>query len=143
MAVKVSFTTQDAYSRFGKKEFEGVDTVLADAKTSAAALLSDFGAVSDLGVVRETYTDEVLVFGAAQAAANLDTGGTIRVRLNDGSVGIIKIPGIKASLVNVDGTIKVDDEDILAYVANFESSGKYRISDGQYVVGIISGKLDR
>ena len=142
--ILVGFTLQDAYARQGAKSFECVETTVAAAQAAASDLYTDFGGVSDLGLVKETYSTESLVFGAAQAGANLDTGGTLRLRVNDGSVYSMKIPGIKPSLVNSDGSIKADSEAILAYVANFEASGKFRVKNGtQYVIGILGGELDR
>lgn len=143
MAIDLTFTLIDAYARQGKKGFEGVDTVIADAQTSAAALLVDFNALSTVGVVKETYSTDSLIFQSAQAGANLDAGGTIRVRLNNGKLYSFKIPAIDVSVVNVDGSIDVTSALVTDFVANFESAGKYRVSEGNYVVDILGGELDR
>lgn len=143
MAFDVTFTIQDAYSRQGKKQFEGVDTTLAAAEASAAALLSDFNALSTAGVVRETYSSESLVFQSAQPGANLDAGAHIQCRLNNGKLYSFAIPAIDMSVVNVDGSVDIAAQAVTDFIANFESGGKYRVSEGNYVVQILSGKLDR
>lgn len=143
MAIDVSFTIQDAYARQGSKRFEGTDTLLADAQTSAAALLIDFNALSLTGVVKETYSIDSLIFQAAQAGANLDAGATIRTRLNNGKLYSFKVPAPVAAVINSDGSIDVTSALVTDYIANFEAAGKYRVSEGNYVVDILGGELDR
>lgn len=143
MAIDLTFTTIDAYARQGKKGYEGVDTVMADAQTSAAALLADFNGLTLLGVVKESFTTDVLVFQSAQAGANLDAGATIRTRLNNGKLYSFKIPAPVAAVINSDGSIDVTNALVTDFIANFESAGKYRVSEGNYVVAILGGELDR
>lgn len=142
MAVDLTFTLKDAYSRQAKRGFEGIAATLADASTDATALMTDFNAISDAGVVKQTFSTETVINQSAQTGANRDVGGTLHCRLNNGKLYGLKIPMIKASMVNADGTIKLSDAAIVAFVANFEASGQYRVSEGNYIVAVEYGELD-
>jgi hypothetical protein len=48
-----------------------------------------------------------------------------------------------AAIVNPDGSIDIADEDVLAYVALFETAGHLRVSEGNYVTALLSGSLDK
>lgn len=143
MAIDVTFSLVDGYGRSASKRFEGEALLLANAETDAGALLEDFLAVSDMGTTVLTYRLDAPELNAATAGANLDAGATIHCRLDNGKGHALKIPAIKAAMLNPDGTVKINDAAIVAYVANFELAGNYRVSDGNYVTAILSGELDR
>jgi len=143
MAIGVTFRMVDSYSRTSNKGFEGTDTVLADAITSAEALQADLAAVSLCGMDYRTLRVQTVLSEAIETGANVDAGGTLHVRLNNGKQAAIKIPAIDPDLVNPDGSIDIEASAITDFVANFETAGKYRISEGNYVTAILYGELDR
>lgn len=143
MAIDVTFTLVDDYSRNGTKHFEGLATVLATAKSDATNLLADLAACSLCGSYRRTFSEAEVITEAVETGANIDAGGTIHLRLNNGKQYALKIPAIDPALVNPDGSIDVSAGAITDLVANFESGGQYRLSEGNYVVDILYGELDR
>lgn len=143
MAIDYTVSLVDGYNRSSSKRFEGVATVLATAIANASGMVADFLAVSDMGTVIDTFSSQQVNSNAPTAGANVDAGGTLHLRLDNGKMYAMKIPAIKPSLVNPDGSIKIDDTAITDWVANFEIGGAYRVSEGNYVTAILYGELDR
>jgi hypothetical protein len=48
-----------------------------------------------------------------------------------------------AGIINPDGSVDIADADLLALIALFETGGKLRVSDGNYVTAVLSGALDK
>jgi len=143
MAIDYSVSLVDGYNRYASKRWEGLATVLATAVTNASGLLADFLAVTDLGTTMETFTSQVATSNAATAGANVDAGATLHCRLDNGKAYALKIPAIKPALVNPDGSIDIAAAAITDFVANFETGGQYRVSEGNYITAILYGELDR
>jgi hypothetical protein len=143
MAIDYTVSLVDGYSRSSSKRWEGLATVLATAVTNASGLLADFLGVSDMGTVVDIFSSQVANENAATAGANVDAGGTLHLRLDNGKAYALKIPAIKPSLINIDGSINIAAAAITDFVANFESAGQYRVSEGNYVTKILYGELDR
>lgn len=143
MAIDLTFTIRDAYNRRGSKRFEGVATTLATAQTHATGLLADWQAVSDVGFDMQTFNSSEVLAENPVAGANLDAGATIHCRLDNGKLYAFKVPGIKASMLNPDGSVKIDDVAVVALLANYGASGNYRVSEGNYVATVLYGELDR
>jgi hypothetical protein len=133
----------DDYGRSLTKGFETTATTLADAKTYTEAGLTALHAISDAGWQKQDYLDAQTTTQAATAGANRDVGATLRVTLNNGKNYALKIPMPAAAIVNPDGSIDIADEDVLAYVALFETAGHLRVSEGNFVTALLSGSLDK
>jgi len=143
MAFDCSFTLTDAYTRTSTKRFEGRATVLATAITDAEGLLADIAAISLAGSFKRTISQTDVISEAVETGANIDAGATIHCRLNNGKVYAFKIPAFDPALVNSDGTVMVSNAAVTGFIANFEQAGQYRVSEGNYVVEILYGELDR
>lgn len=143
MAIDVSLNVVDDYKREAVKRFEGVATVLATAQTDATNLLADFAALTLAGVRGRTFHVFEVQSEAVETGANVDAGGTIHCRLNNGKKYAFKIPAIDPAVVNEDGTIDITATAVTDFIANFLTGGQYRVSEGNYVVSILYGELDR
>lgn len=143
MAFDVSFTLVDAYARTSTKRFEGEATTLAQAQTDATALLADLAAVTLMGAYRRTFSVAESISEAVETGANVDAGGTLHCRLDNGKQYALKIPAIDPALVNPDGSIDITAAAITDYVANFEAAGAYKVSEGNVITEILYGELDR
>ncbi len=143
MAISCRITMVDDYGRSQTKGVETVDTVLATAITHLGAYLTALNAVSDAGWQKQDYLADGVVTQAPIAGANRDTGATLKVTLDNGKNYAFRIPMIKSSMLNADGSVKIDDAAIIALVALFETAGYLRVSDGNYVTAILSGSLDK
>jgi hypothetical protein len=133
----------DDYGRSLTKGVETVETVIATAITDIGAYLTALHAVSDAGWQKQDYLAAGVVSQAPGAGANRDTGATIKVTLDNGKNYAFRIPMPAASIINVDGSVDVGDADVLALIALFETGGKLRVSDGNYVTAVLSGSLDK
>jgi hypothetical protein len=148
MAILGSLTLIDAYGRAASRQFEMVDATLADAGTDLTSLRTALTAISDAGYTAENLTEKTTLSVAATAGANIDAGVSVRVRLDDGSVGVIKIPAPKAAKINADGTIDPADADLVA-LGNLlgmdepTTPAVATIYNGKKVTSILSAKLDR
>jgi len=142
MAFGVSIQLIDDYGRTTTRRYENTQALAADAISDAASLITDFLAISDMGTVKHDVAISTVAANSPQSGANRDVGGTLHVRLDNGKLYPLRVAGIKASMLNADGSIKIDDEDVVAYVANFLTGGTFRVSEGNYVTDIVSGELD-
>lgn len=146
MVAKMSVTLVDDYGRTTKRVY-GMEaqTLLTDYQTAAAAFITALTAVTDLGCVRGTLlipvTDPVF---AVTTGANVDVGGTASGWINEGTgkKASMKIPGVKAALVGADGSIAITGV-IATFLAEFEDTGDYNLSDGEQIDAWIRAALDR
>lgn len=143
MAFSTTFTLVDAYGRITRKEFESEATTLADAVTWGNALLTDLLAATQLGSLMITHSDKSIANNAAEAGSNLDAGATIRCRLDNGKVYPFKLPAPDEVLINVDGTIDITNTLVTDLLGNFMTAGHYTVSEGNVIVTILGGELDR
>lgn len=141
--INAGFTFIDAYSRTSTKKAEGTTAVMSEAETEADALLASWMAVTKMGCTKTTFSQERLEDDAFEVGANVDAGGTLHVRLDNGKQAVIKIPAIDEDLVNPDGSIDIEAAAITGLVAHYESGGNYRLSEGNHVVALLYGELDR
>jgi hypothetical protein len=144
---KLSLTLADAYGRTTKRVVEiGSEDTRAEMVAAAAAFSALLEAVTDLQLVRADWIVQAVDAGfEVTSGANVDVGGTVSGFLTDGNgkKGSLKIPGIKAALVQADGSLDLTDEDLAAYLAQFEALGNCYISDGESVASWIKGVLDK
>ena len=145
MATKLSVTYDDAYGRTTTRVY-GMETeaLLADLQTAAAALITAVTAVTDLGCVKATILIPVTNPTFAETAgANVDVGGTASGWIDGGmKKGSMKIPGIKASLVDPDGSIPITSV-VATFLALFEDTAAFNLSDGEQIESWIRAALDR
>jgi hypothetical protein len=100
-------------------------------------------AISDCAVVAHAITKRTAVAGSASAGANVDAGMTIHCVLTDSTGYGLKVPAPDATMLNPDGSVKIDDAAIEAFVALFQSGGHFTVSDGEIISTIKFGELDR
>lgn len=140
---KGSLTLVDAYTR---KKFKEVVIEAADwaaAMTELGAFVVAYQAVTDLHLIESRLFDSALHAGSPVAGANVDTGGTFSVALvTPNKYAAVKVPGIKPSFINVDGTIDLTDAAIIAWMSHY-TAGSILISDGEVVDTFVSGMLDK
>lgn len=142
MAFDVAVKLVDSYGRTTTRLFHSTETVLATELTTVATFMGTLQAVSDLGNQSESHAVTVVDVDAATAGSNKDVGATLHCVLDNGKGYALKIPGIKDSMINTDGTVKLDDAAIIAYVANFKSGGKFTVSEGNLIASVAYGELD-
>lgn len=144
MSCLIDITWLDAYGRTTTKRYESNVATAALAFTAATALIAAMAAISDAGVVKvNTIFASVADAAAATAGANVDTGATLHCTLDNGKGYALKVPMVKATKVGSGGAIDVADADIAAYTALFLTGGVMRMSEGNYVVDVRSGELDK
>jgi hypothetical protein len=144
---KLSLSFADAYGRETKRIVEiGSEDTRAEMVAAAAAFSALLEEVTDLRLVRADWIVQAVDSGfAVTAGANVDVGGTVSGYLTDGNgkKGSLKIPGIKAAMVKANGELDLTDEDLAAFLAQFEAAGNCYISDGESVDTWIKGVLDK
>lgn len=144
MAIDGSMTLIDDYGRKTIKRIESTETVLATALTSFGAYADDLQALTDCQLTKITYRSiSTAKTFAVTSGANVDVGATFRLLLDNGKEGAHKIPSFKISLVGANGVIDCTAQAITDYFANFLTGGTMRLNDGNYVVSVLSGQLDR
>ena len=147
MAVaQLSCTLADAYGRTTHRVYE-MDTIvlLADYIIAAGAFKTALAAVTDLQLVRCDLVLPGIVEGfAVTAGANVDVGATFSgyIQDGDGKKASMKLPGIKASLVDADGSVDITGA-IATWLGEFEDGEDFMLSDGEQIDAWIKGTLDR
>jgi hypothetical protein len=141
----VAVTLVDAFGRTTTKRFEAEAATVANAQTYTDALLVALANVSDLGHVKAVFEVPltITVPVAAVTGANVDVGATLHTVLASAKGYGLKIPSVKLSLIESDGRIDIADEDVIAYVASFLAAGHWNVSDGEHIVSVASGELDK
>ena len=132
----------DAYQRNVSKSFNLRGADYAAALANLTALLTDFLPVSGMRVVTTTLSEKVTRTDAATAGANRDEGATLTVLNSLGEKSTLKIPCPEEGYRNPDGTIDIEDAEVVAYFENFLSTGSAFIDRDLSAVELLSGKLD-
>ena len=150
MAGILAVTLQDGFARTTTKRFEMTEQILlADYVANANLLLAALDDIVDLEILKATMNidDGLVIPSADPTGSNVDVGATFSAFVSggDGKKASHKVPGITMSFVGPLGVIDVTDATIFAYLDLFGDppDGKFRISDGEYVVEWIVGTLDK
>lgn len=142
----LSLTLRDAYGRTTVKLLEcETQLLLADYITLANNVIPELLAITDLGLVKaDLIIKEMQTPTDPAAGANVDVGATFSGWLTgeQGKKASLKIPGIKAALVDPDGSVPLTG-DVATYLANYEDGSWLELSDGETIDTWISGTLDR
>ena len=142
----LSLTMADSYGRQTVKRVEMETQVdIATYGLVADAFVAALQAVTDLELVRCDLILRGISDGfAVTAGANVDVGATFSgyIEGGDGKKASHKVPGIKASLVDPDGSIPLTGV-VGTYLAEFETAGDFELSDGETISAWIRGVLDR
>jgi hypothetical protein len=142
----ISMTLTDDYGRTTTKRIEiAQQLTIAAYQTVIGLILTDLEAVTDLGCVRVDLVLEGFDSGwAVTSGANVDVGGTFSGYIldGDGKKASHKVPGIKPSLVDSDGSIDITGA-VATYLGHFEPIDDARLSDGERIDTWIQGSLDK
>lgn len=143
MAWEVTFTLRDAYTRTTTKKMTNTQALLADAVTDTATMLGYLEALSGCAVVKTAIAQVTTYSTSPETGANIDAGGTLHARLNNGKLAPVKIPAIDPDMVNSDGSIKLGETAVTNLETALGSGGDWTISEGNTVSDFESGELDR
>lgn len=134
----------DGYARNVTRRYRVDETTLAGIITARTTIKNALLVLVDGAVfvvrawVRYAFSDS-----AADDGANVDEGATFSCDLGDGRTGAFKIPTIDKGFIAGDGSVSMEDTEIIALVALFEGAApRFLVSDGEAVVSVVSGRLD-
>jgi len=140
-----SVELQDAYGRKTTKRYQS-DPAVADFTTAlsiASDLVDDLAALTELRVLAYTVGQRTIYADSESTGANKDEGATLVVEKTDNYRAVLKVPGPIQSVRVADGTIDISAAEVAAYIANFaDGATRWSLSDGEYLTGIVSGRLD-
>jgi len=120
-------------------------TLLADFETAAQAFFTAYAPCTDLGLVRADFIIPVVDPSfAVTADANVDTGATGSgwVEGGNGSKASLKVPGIKYTLVDSDGSVPITGV-VATLFAFFEDAADFTLAKGKQIESWIRATLDR
>ena len=146
MGGKLGLVLVDDRNRTSARSYEiETQALLADYITEAEAFIAALQAVTDLGLLRGTLT--INLTGeefAAQTDANVDVGGTASgfVTDGDGSKAVMRIPGVKMSLVGDGGVIAITGV-VATFLGMFEAAGAFTLAKGKTIASWIRASLDK
>lgn len=142
MAFECTFRLQDAYGRTTRRTYVSDRAAATDVASDATSMITLLEATSLCAVIETKISEITIVAGSPESGANVDAGGTIRVRLDNNKLYGIHVPGIDPALVNVDGSLILADDAITDLVDAFKSSGHWKLSETNRAVSITGGELD-
>lgn len=137
-----SLTFLDAYTRKTTRTYELVATAYVDARAAADALLVDVQALTLGGVIRDQLSEVEDIATAPGAGSNVDVGVTIQMSLGGSKVASINFPMPIAAAINSDSSLNLTQTQVANFLANF-TGGDVLVSDGEAVVSVLKGKLDK
>ena len=131
----------------------------AAAITYGATFKANFTAISDAGIFRtvtiDTNKDATTNVSAPGPSSNVDEGCTLSVMMDNGELGVLKIPCPKKDangefVYILNGAVDITNVDIINYVKMYGKTGSFGLAtDGplfiagsRKVTAIISGSLD-
>jgi hypothetical protein len=142
----LSLTFADSFGRTTTKLFEMKNEVLhADQVLDAQGIIAELANVTDLGVIRADIIYRGVDEGfAPTAGSNIDVGATFSGYIVDGNgkKASLKVPGIKLSLVDSDGTVPITGA-VETFLNDFEDGMVLYLSDGEQIDTWIKGALDK
>lgn len=143
MAFDVSFTLRDAYTRTTTRRFTNTRADIADAITDTATMLGYLEALSKMAVVKTEIIKVTTYSTSPESGANVDAGGTLHARLNNGKLYPMRVPALDPALVNTDGSVKLGETAVTNFVGAFASGQNWTVSEGNTVSAVEYGELDR
>ncbi len=143
MSFEVTFTLRDAYSRTTTRRMTCTASQLADAQTACTAMIGYLEALSNMAVIKTAIAVVDTYSTQPASGANVDAGGTLHARLNNGKLAPVHIPAIDASKVNADGSIILTDTAVTNLETALGPGGDWTISEGNTVNDFEYGELDR
>ena len=141
---KLGISLRDDYTREARKSFD-VDAIdYATALTNAGNFMTDLAALTMLQVTDYSLTEKIDYSDTATALANRDEGVTFSLTIagQPGKKAVTKLFGPEKAIFNPDGSVDLTDALVSAYFTHF-LSGFVRVSDGEQVGTVESGRLDR
>lgn len=144
MAFEITFVLLDAYGRTTRRTYGNTRTLIADAASDAAAMVSLLEALSGSAVSKYYISQVVTVTSPSpEAGSNNDAGATLHARMNNAKMVGLKIPSFDATLLLPDGTVDITQSEVTDFIAAFATGAYWRVSEGNYIDAIVSGELDR
>jgi hypothetical protein len=142
-----TFMFTDHFGRIKRKTIQyDSQATLVDYQAVTTALSAALDAVTDLELTKVELTLPQTGTFDEDSESNRDVGATFSGVLynKDGAKASLKIPGIKLSLVQADGTIDVEGATVAALLAFFVETTPYDclLSDGETIDHWVSGSLD-
>ena len=140
----LSIRLRDAFGREGRKSFQVEDATFGGALTASGAFLTDLAALTMMQVLEYSLAQAVDYTDTVTANANRDEGVTFSVSIAGapGKKAVTKLFAPEKGIFNADGTVDLADAAVTAYFTHF-LSGFVKVSDGEQVGALLSGRLDK
>jgi len=140
----VTLVFRDAKNRDKRKVVEMVTLDPATSETDAAAIAAAFQAVTKCAVVKYTVSGVNEVVASPAAGSNIDAGMTATCQLaGRDKKCVLRWPDPTEAVQQADGSLLLTDTDVQAIEDLFQAAGVAKISDGELIDSIITGKLDK
>lgn len=138
LAVKM----QDDFGRQTTRRFQADELDYATMLTVATGFLADLAALTQLEILEYRVSQGFSYSDAVVSGANVDAGITLSVLKTDNQKAVLKVPEPTVGVVLSDGTVDLSSALVTDYVDNW-ITGNFKISDGEDVASLLSGKLDK
>jgi len=137
-----SLTFNDGFAGVATRTYAINAATFVAARLVADNILSAAQNLTTAWVVKELLTEGDAVAGAAGATSNVDEGLTWQFDLGGGKRASINFPSPVLSVVNTDRSVDLLDPLVVALL-DIYTNGDIFVSDGELVLSVIKGQLDR
>jgi len=146
----LNVTMQDSKSRVTRKAYKTEDISGLDvgaeyltAQGFVTTLLTALGNLTGAQILYYNLGREVTYTDTPDAESNIDEGMTASARKLNNKLTTLKVAAPLDSIFNPDGTLDILDGLVTAYTNHFITGGGFTVSDGENIVVLVSGKLDK
>lgn len=142
----MTVTLRDSMNRNKFKHFEIAEQPdLAGYDQLSTQITNVLGPVTVLSVPRVTVRLQMADTIAGGGTTNVDVGATFTCRIGDthGKMASLKVPGFDQAFADAAGKIRMNEPEVVAFLALFLLGGPCYLSDGQQAYVWIQGRMDK
>jgi hypothetical protein len=139
---RYSLTFNDPFAGVSTRSYSLVAITFTAARLIADTVLAAVQGWTDLAVVKEELVESDAIVAVAGANSNVDRGATMQFDTGGGTTASINFPSPLVSTINPDRSVDLANGLVAAWTAPY-LAGDITVSDGELVLAVIKGTLDR
>ncbi|MCK5643001.1 MAG: hypothetical protein KAJ19_19495 [Gammaproteobacteria bacterium] len=137
-----SMTFNDDFSGVVTRSYHIIAADFIAARVISDAMLLAATNLSTAGIQKDSLAEQGLPAVAAGAGSNIDVGATFQYDIGGGKRASLNFPAPLTSVINPDRSVDLADGLVVAWHAQFVA-GNVLISDGEGVISVLRGTLDK
>jgi len=137
-----TMTFYDAFAGVATRSYHITALDFIAARVVADAQLAAGAALSTAGIQKDSLAEITSIAGVVGASSNIDEGITFQYNIGGGKRASISFPAPLTTVVNSDRSVDLSNPLVTAWNAQY-LAGNILVSDGEGVVSVVKGQLDK